>query len=62
MCDEQGATTLAYLARKSSLTSRMLVAAQLVAARVSYIRAHEPEIAVAAWDAFRGLPTGRIDG
>ncbi len=44
-----GAATLAYLARKAALSSRQLVAAQLAATGVDFVRAHEPEIAVRAW-------------
>ena len=44
-----GCPTLAYLARKSALSSRQLIAAHLAALGVDYIRAHEPAIAVRAW-------------
>ena len=37
-----GVPTLAYLARKKELSSRLLIAAQLAAAGVDYVRAHEP--------------------
>ena len=45
-----GCPTLAYLARKSALTSRQLIAAHLAALGVDYVRAHEPAIAVRAWE------------
>ena len=51
-----GCPTLAYLARKSALTSRQLIAAHLVALEVDYIRAHEPAIAVRAWELRAALP------
>ena len=44
-----GAPTLAYLARKKELSSRLLIAAQLAAAGVDYVRAHEPALALQAW-------------
>ncbi len=50
-----GCPTLAYLARKSALTSRQLIAAQLAALGVDYIRAHEPAIAVRAWQLHAAL-------
>ena len=58
-----GCPTLAYLARKSALTSRQLIAAHLVALAVDYIRAHEPAIAVRAWELHAALPQppGRPD-
>jgi len=51
-----GCPTLAYLARKSALTSRQLIAAHLAALEVDYIRAHEPAIAVRAWELHAALP------
>ena len=51
-----GCPTLAYLARKSALTSRQLIAAHLAALGVDYIRAHEPAIAVRAWELHAALP------
>ena len=51
-----GSATLAYLARKSALTSRMLIAAQLAASGVDYVRAHEPAIALRAWHLRSCLP------
>ena len=51
-----GCPTLAYLARKSALTSRQLIAAQLAALGVDYVRAHEPAIAVRAWELYAELP------
>ena len=56
-----GPRTLAYLARKSSLTSRLLIAAQLAATGVDYVRAHEPALAVRAWTLRAALP-GSADG
>ncbi len=44
-----GVPTLAYLARKKELSSRLLIAAQLAAAGVDYVRAHEPALALQAW-------------
>jgi len=44
-----GAPTLAYLARKKELSSRLLIAAQLAAAGVDYVRVHEPALALQAW-------------
>lgn len=55
-----GCPTLAYLARKSALTSRQLIAAHLVALGVDYIRAHEPAIAARARELHAALP--RSDG
>ena len=51
-----GCPTLAYLARKSALTSRQLIAALLAALGVDYVRAHEPAIAVRAWELHAALP------
>ena len=51
-----GSPTLAYLARKSALTSRQLIAAHLAALEVDYIRAHEPALAVRAWELHATLP------
>ena len=51
-----GCPTLAYLARKSALTSRQLIAAHLAALGVDYVRAHEPAIAVRAWELHAALP------
>lgn len=51
-----GCPTLAYLARKSALTSRQLIAAGLAAIGVDYVRAHEPAIAVRAWELHAALP------
>ena len=45
-----GAPTLAYLARKKELSSRLLIAAHLAAAGVDYVRAHEPALALQAWN------------
>ena len=56
-----GAPTLAYLARKAELSSRLLIAAQLAAARVDYVRAHEPALAVQAW-ALRAVLPAPADG
>ena len=56
-----GAPTLAYLARKAELSSRLLIAAQLAAARVDYVRAHEPALAVQAW-ALRAVLPAAADG
>ena len=53
-----GSPTLAYLARKSALTSRQLVAAHLAALQVDYVRAHEPAIAVRAWELHAALAAG----
>jgi dihydropteroate synthase len=50
-----GCPTLAYLARKSALTSRQLIAAHLAALGVDYVRAHEPAIAVRAWELHAAL-------
>ena len=50
-----GCPTLAYLARKSALTSRQLIAAHLAALGVDFIRAHEPSIALRAWELRRGF-------
>lgn len=51
-----GAPTLAYLARKAELSSRLLIAAQLAAAEVDYVRAHEPALARQAWARRSALP------
>ena len=51
-----GAPTLAYLARKKELSSRLLIAAQLAAAGVDYVRAHEPALALQAWAVWAALP------
>ena len=51
-----GCPTLAYLARKSALTSRQLIAAHLAALGVDYVRAHEPHLAVRAWELHAALP------
>lgn len=57
-----GAPTLAYLARKAELSSRLLIAAQLAAAGVDYVRAHEPALAVQAWEQRAALPAGLAAG
>ena len=51
-----GAPTLAYLARKAELSSRLLIAALLAATGVDYVRAHEPALAVQAWKLRAALP------
>lgn len=57
-----GAPTLAYLARKAELSSRLLIAAQLAAAGVDYVRAHEPALAVQAWALRAALPAPAAEG
>lgn len=52
-----GYPTLAYLARKKEITSRMLIAAHLATMNVNYIRAHEPKLAIRAWDLQTSLLT-----